>query len=50
VDHPRCITDEAAKAVASKGGVIGIQFGSLFNNPKYYAWKNSQPSSKNDST
>jgi membrane dipeptidase len=40
VNHPRCITDEAAKAVASKGGVIGIQFGSLFNNPKYYAWKN----------
>ena len=35
VDHPRCITDEAAKAIASKGGVIGIQFGSLFNNPKY---------------
>ncbi len=46
VDHPRCITDEAAKAVASKGGVIGIQFGSLFNNPKYYAWQNSQPSAK----
>ncbi|NMC39402.1 MAG: membrane dipeptidase [Bacteroidales bacterium] len=46
VDHPRCITDEAAIAVASKGGVIGIQFGSLFNNPKYYAWKNSQPSAK----
>jgi membrane dipeptidase len=42
VDHPRCITDEAAKALASKGGVIGIQFGSLFNNPKYRAWK--QPS------
>ncbi|HUX95776.1 MAG TPA: membrane dipeptidase [Bacteroidales bacterium] len=39
VDHPRCITDEAAKAVASKGGVIGIQFGSLFNNPKYWAWQ-----------
>jgi membrane dipeptidase len=39
VNHPRCITDEAAKAVASKGGVIGIQFGSLFNNPKYFAWK-----------
>jgi membrane dipeptidase len=39
VNHPRCITDEAAKAVASKGGVIGIQFGSLFNNPKYWAWK-----------
>jgi membrane dipeptidase len=39
VDHPRCISDEAAKAVASKGGVIGIHFGSLFNNPKYWAWQ-----------
>jgi len=39
VGHPRCITDEAAKAVAAKGGVIGIHFGSLFNNPKYWAWQ-----------
>ena len=39
VDNPRCITDEAAKAVAAKGGVIGVQFGSLFNNPVYAAWK-----------
>jgi membrane dipeptidase len=39
VPHPRCITDEAAKAVASKGGVIGIHFGSLFNNPKYWSWQ-----------
>lgn len=39
VGHPRCITDDAAKAVASKGGVIGIHFGSLFNNPKYWAWQ-----------
>lgn len=39
VNHPRCITDEAAKAVASKGGVIGIHFGSLFNNPKYFGWQ-----------
>ena len=38
VDHPRCITDEAAKALASKGGVIGVHFGSLFNNPKYWEW------------
>ncbi|WP_257656825.1 dipeptidase [Parapedobacter lycopersici] len=38
VDHPRCITDEAAKAVAAKGGVIGIHFGSLFNNPAYRDW------------
>jgi len=39
VDHPRCISDEAAKAIAAKGGVIGIHFGSLFNNPKYWAWQ-----------
>ena len=46
VPHPRCITDEAAKAVASKGGVIGIQFGSLFNNPKYFAWQAGQKTSR----
>ena len=39
VDHPRCISDEAAKAIAAKGGVIGIHFGSLFNNPKYWQWQ-----------
>lgn len=39
VDHPRCITDQAAKAVASKGGVIGIHFGSIFNNPIYFEWR-----------
>jgi membrane dipeptidase len=39
VDHPRCITDDAAKAIAAKGGVIGIHFGSLFNNPKYWEWQ-----------
>lgn len=47
VPHPRCITDEAAKAVASKGGVIGIHFGSLFNNPKYWAW---QQKAQNETT
>jgi membrane dipeptidase len=46
VDHPRCITDEAAKAVASKGGVIGIHFGSLFNNPKYWRWQKPPASAK----
>jgi membrane dipeptidase len=45
VPHPRCITDEAAKAVASKGGVIGVHFGSLFNNPKYWEWQQSQKTS-----
>ena len=39
VDHPRCISDEAARAIAAKGGVIGIHFGSLFNNPKYWEWQ-----------
>ena len=39
VDHPRCISDEAARAVAAKGGVIGIHFGSLFNNPQYWKWQ-----------
>jgi membrane dipeptidase len=38
VDLPRCITDAAAKAIAAKGGVIGIQFGNTFNNPEFYAW------------
>jgi membrane dipeptidase len=42
VDNPRCITDEAAKALAAKGGVIGIQFGSTFNNPKYAEWIKSR--------
>ena len=39
VAHPRCISDEAAKAIAARGGVIGIHFGSLFNNPKYWEWQ-----------
>jgi len=38
VDNSRCLTDEAAQAIAAKGGVIGIQFGSTFNNPKYAEW------------
>jgi membrane dipeptidase len=44
VDLPRCITDRAAKAIAAKGGVIGIQFGNTFNNPEYFAWsRRAQP-------
>jgi membrane dipeptidase len=39
VNHPRCISDEAAKAIAAKGGVIGVHFGSLFNNPQYWEWQ-----------
>lgn len=39
VDHPRCISDDAARAIAARGGVIGVHFGSLFNNPKYWEWQ-----------
>jgi membrane dipeptidase len=42
VDHPRCISDDAAKTIAAKGGVIGVHFGSLFNNPKYWEWQKSK--------
>jgi|SoiMethySBSTD1v2_1073268.scaffolds.fasta_scaffold20501_6 membrane dipeptidase len=42
VDHPRCISDEAAQAIAAKRGVIGIHFGSLFNNPKYWEWQRAK--------
>lgn len=31
-DTPRNITDEAAKMIAAKGGVIGLQFDNGFNN------------------
>jgi membrane dipeptidase len=43
IDIPRSISDRAAKAVAAKGGVIGIQFGATFNNPKYYHWAYKKP-------
>jgi len=39
VDTPRNITDEAAKKIASKGGVIGLQFGNTFSNRRYYEWR-----------
>jgi membrane dipeptidase len=39
VDTQRNITDEAAKKVAAKGGVIGLQFGNTFSNRKYYDWR-----------
>lgn len=42
VDNQRCISDQAARALAAKGGVIGIQFGSTFNNPRYAAWIKSK--------
>lgn len=44
VNNPRCLSDAAAKAIAAKGGVIGIQFGSTFNNPAYASWVRSRQS------
>lgn len=38
VNNIRCISDEGAKAIAKKGGVVGIQFGNTFNNPGYVDW------------
>ncbi|WP_236975861.1 dipeptidase [Membranihabitans maritimus] len=43
IDIKRNISDEAAKAVASRGGVIALQFGHYFNYPKYYNWETSKP-------
>jgi membrane dipeptidase len=39
VDMPRSITDAAARAIASRGGVIAIQFGNSFSNPRYFEWR-----------
>ena len=36
VDTPRNLTDEAARLIASKGGVIGLQFGNGFSNRAYF--------------
>ncbi len=46
VNAPRNITDETAKIIASKGGVIGLQFGNGFNNPKYHDWLESHRESR----
>ena len=43
IDIERLISDEAAKAVAAKGGVIALQFGNSFNNPEYFKWKFDGP-------
>ena len=50
VDIPRCISDKAAKAIAAKGGVIGLQFGNTFNNPKFFEWTNRTPPAADIST
>jgi membrane dipeptidase len=39
VDTNRSISDEAAKKVASKGGVIGLHFGNSFHNKAYFDWR-----------
>lgn len=42
VDVRRNITDEAARAVAAKGGVIAHQIGNTMNNPRDLAWRREQ--------
>jgi membrane dipeptidase len=39
VDTPRNLTDEAARKISSKGGVVGLQFGNTFSNRAYYEWR-----------
>ncbi|MEZ5354574.1 MAG: membrane dipeptidase [Bryobacteraceae bacterium] len=43
IDIPRLISDRAAKALAARGGVVGVQFGNTFNNPEYYNWAVKNP-------
>ena len=43
VNDLRCITDEGAKAIADKGGIIGIQFGASFNDPRFAEWWSKYP-------
>lgn len=38
VDIPRNMPDELMKKIAAKGGVIGIQIGDTFHNPKAFEW------------
>jgi len=39
VNTPRNLSDEAAAKIASKGGVIGLQFGNSFSNREYFEWR-----------
>jgi membrane dipeptidase len=42
VDIPRNISDEAARAIAAKGGVIGHQIGNSMNNPRDFAMRQAE--------
>jgi membrane dipeptidase len=42
VEIDRSLSDEAARAIASRGGVIGIHLGNSFSNPVYYEWRQRQ--------
>ncbi|MEX2574639.1 MAG: membrane dipeptidase, partial [Balneolaceae bacterium] len=48
VDIHRNITDEAAKAIAAKGGVIGHQIGNSMNNPRDFARRLEQARQRGD--
>lgn len=42
VNIDRSISDEAARAIAAKGGVVALHFGNSFNNPVFYQWREQQ--------
>jgi len=39
VDTERSLSDEAARKIAAKGGVIGLHFGNSFHNRRFYEWR-----------
>lgn len=38
-DIPRNMPDSLMRKIAAKGGVIGIQIGNSFHNPRYHRWR-----------
>jgi membrane dipeptidase len=39
VETSRNLSDEAARRIAARGGVIGLQFGNSFSNKEYFDWR-----------
>ena len=42
-DNPRNVSDDVLKALANKGGLVGIHSSAAFLNQKYYDWSRSRP-------
>jgi len=41
-DIPRNLPEELARQIAAKGGLIGVQIGNAFHNPRFYRWRTQQ--------